>query len=159
MKGPAKGFHLIEYYELAMMGVVKRRTVVFAENSNFTPQRCIFPTRTIAAGFYQIWATGWSLRLTGHCEPALVGVPIIVEKLLKVNDLAPVLPRDALGFDIDAQVGFWINTSTHAKPSASVPRGEIRDIRALGRRAGLVVFPQYFNLLIFYKQPEFRFPK
>ena len=44
------------------------------------------------------------------------------------------------------------NTSIHAHPLISVCIGELVDIQALCWCPGVIVFPLYFSLHIFYKQ-------
>jgi hypothetical protein len=56
--------------------------------------------------------------------------------------------------DLQAHFGCQGNVTTHEPPSVSISSGEIRDIRALGRCPGSIVFREAFFLLIFHKQPE-----
>ena len=60
----------------------------------------------------------------------------------------------ALHSDLSPDIGCWRNDSIHTYLLVSARNEETRDIRALSWRPGLVVFPLYFPLHIFYKQPQ-----
>ena len=56
--------------------------------------------------------------------------------------------------DLSADLGCRRNISIYAHPLVSGRIGEIRDILALHWCPGVVVFPLYFALHIFYKQAQ-----
>ena len=60
----------------------------------------------------------------------------------------------ALHSDLSADVGYWRKISIYANTLVSVRIGERRDIRVLCWCPGVVVFPLYCSLHIFYKQPQ-----
>ena len=53
---------------------------------------------------------------------------------------------------LSADLGCWRNASIHAHPLVSGRIGEIRDVLVLDWCPGVVVFPLYFTLRIFYNQ-------
>ena len=56
--------------------------------------------------------------------------------------------------DLNADLGCRRNVSIHEHTPMSVRIAEIWDIRALCWCPGVIVFPLYFSLHIFYKQPQ-----
>ena len=60
----------------------------------------------------------------------------------------------ALHTDLSADLGCRRNISIHAYSRISVRIEETGDIQALCWYPGVIVFPLYFSLHIFYKQPQ-----
>ena len=60
----------------------------------------------------------------------------------------------ALHSYLSADLGCWRDISIHAHPLVSGRIAELRDILALCRCPGVVVFPLQFALHIVYKQPQ-----
>jgi len=88
-----------------------------------------------------------------------VRAPVIIEKCLKVDDIARLsmgCPKGMtmLHADLSADLGYWRNIPTHTHPLVSMRIGEIKDIRAWCWYPGVVVFPLQFSLHILYKQPQ-----
>jgi len=103
----------------------------------------------------------------GHCRPTwyrelvLVGAPVIIEKVFKVDPftyLSALRPKEITALDVNfcADAGCRKNVSTHTQPSAGIHSDETRDILSLGRYPHTVVFLLLeSSLLIFYKQLQF----
>ena len=58
----------------------------------------------------------------------------------------------ALHLDLSADLGGRRNTSIHVHPLISIRIGELMDIQALCWYPGVIIFPLYSSLHIFYKQ-------
>ncbi len=82
-----------------------------------------------------------------------IGVPIVIEKRLKVDraaSLSGFCPKEfTTHLDLHPHLGCQRNTSIQIYPSLSVRSGEAKVIRALGWYPGSVVFSLHFQLLIF----------
>ena len=94
-----------------------------------------------------------------YCELVLIGAPIIIIKLLKVDYLANMLVFHSKEFttphlDLHTDLGCRRKTPTYAQILGCV-YSEIKwDIQALGWCPGLVVMCLQFQLCILYKQPQ-----
>ena len=93
-----------------------------------------------------------SSQLTLYGEFTIFGAPIVIEKVLYVNDFVRLSARclkriAADSLDLHAHLGYRRNTSTHTGPSVCVYNETARDIRELGWCPDAVTIPQFYFLV------------
>ena len=81
--------------------------------------------------------TNRASQLTLYGEFMIFGAPIVIEKVLYVNDFVRLSARRlkriaADSLDLHPHLGCWGNISTRTGPSVCAYSKETRDIRALG---------------------------